>query len=116
YTTSGIEGWSISADADDPDAAWELLRYLVEPDNQLAHTLGYGLVPVQKDNQSGPAFEAPYWDALIQAQEESFSRIKSQHAEALNLIVQEMVATVLAGAASPADAVATVEEQLSAAG
>src|SRR5690606_8550011 len=64
HTMAGIEGWSISRDAEDPEVAWNFLRYLVEPENQAAHTKGYGLVPVQQLEQADEYYRAPHWSAM----------------------------------------------------
>jgi len=63
---TGDEGWAISSNTENPDAAWKLLRFVVRPEWQYKADVIYGNVPAQKSEMAMPEFQKWYWQPFIE--------------------------------------------------
>jgi multiple sugar transport system substrate-binding protein len=58
YPTLGYGGWSIFANSDHKDAAWQLLSFMVSPDNNLAWSKVVGTLPIYKNAGQNAYFQS----------------------------------------------------------
>ncbi|WP_427885551.1 extracellular solute-binding protein [Kribbella sp. GL6] len=61
----GAGEWAISSKCKDPDAAWELVKFLSGPDGQKYAYQNYGILPAWKNADWVDAKTSPYADAFI---------------------------------------------------
>lgn len=65
-----VGGWYIPANCEHPDEAWTFLRYLMETENQLAHST-YGSVPILKSEAA--TYTDGFMATLAQSVENSYA-------------------------------------------
>lgn len=65
-----VGGWYIPTNCEYPDEAWTFLRYLMETENQIAHST-YGSVPILKSE--GATYTDGYTAVLAQSVENSYA-------------------------------------------
>ncbi|MEU0564903.1 extracellular solute-binding protein [Nonomuraea sp. NPDC005983] len=61
----GAGEWAISSKCKDPDAAWELIKFLTGPDGQKYSYQNYGILPAWKNAGFIDAKTSPYADAFL---------------------------------------------------
>lgn len=107
----GCDGWSISANTKDREAAWKLLTYLMRSDNQTRHATLWGLLPILASEAEKKEFSAPYWKAMISQQANVSGRPKDFQAAMIETAIAEYTQAACLGVLSPEDAI----EQMTAA-
>jgi len=65
-----VGGWYIPANCEHPDEAWTFLRYLMETENQIAHST-YGSVPILKSEAA--TYTEGFMATLAKSVEESYA-------------------------------------------
>ena len=111
----GIQGGDslvISADSEVADAAYRFADYLTSFGPHTERVLSSGLVPMLEGQAELEEFQTPFWEPYIAMVDQGFPEAQPLAWEPFEVIVNDMIQSVLLGQASVEDALATAAERV----
>ena len=85
-----IGGFFIPTNSEHKEEAWTFLRYLMNTENQKAHST-YGSIPILKSEADSYGTEDPYWNTIIKSVDESVPEGITPKTNALWLVTGEQL-------------------------
>jgi ABC-type glycerol-3-phosphate transport system substrate-binding protein len=119
-TPAVLQGWNlvIPTDAEHPDLAWDLIKVWTSPEIQRYQTEHVGYMPGNRKVIGDPMFDGPEYAHIKRAFEAIDRGILEfdwpENTELLNVVLSNMVATVVTDKAPIAEAIAAAEEEYNA--
>lgn len=93
----GVDGWAMAESTKHPEEAWTLLKYLINEENQAAHSSQYGLLPMLNSMQGRPEFSNPHWAELTKQLETAVPRPQDYQISMVSLHVSDAFASYMLG-------------------